>query len=262
MSGQPIRFDDGAAYEHGMGVYSRLVGEGFLDWVAAAPGQRWVDIGCGNGAFTELLMQRAAPSEVQAVDPSAGQLEFARSRPGVRGAVFHQGDAMALPFEAARFDVAVMALVLFFVPEPARGLAEMMRVVRPGGAVCAYVWDVPEGGLPIEPVRIALREAGIEPATPPSASVSAMGALQAAFVAAGLGQVETRRFVAERQFADFDAYWEAALMVGSLGDAVAKLSPALLEGVRARTRALLRVDAAGVVTATGVANAAKGVVPG
>jgi trans-aconitate methyltransferase len=55
-----IRFDDGAAYERMMGVWSRMVGEIFLDWVAPKPGLSWVDVGCGNGAFTELIVQRCA----------------------------------------------------------------------------------------------------------------------------------------------------------------------------------------------------------
>lgn len=261
MNDQTIRFDDGEAYEHGMGVYSRLVGSVFLDWVAAAPGLRWVDIGCGNGAFTELLLQHAAPSEVQAIDPSEGQLIFARRRVGDGAAVFQQGDAMTLPFDADRFDVAVMALVLFFVPDPARGIAEMMRVVRPGGLVTAYVWDIPGGGLPIEPVRAVLRQAGIERPDPPSAAVSAMPALDAAFKHAGLAGVETRRIATERTFPNFEAYWNAALLVGGLGDVMAKLPADMVEEVCARTRAQMRIDPAGAVVATGIANAVKGTVP-
>ncbi|GAC1486282.1 MAG: class I SAM-dependent methyltransferase [Acetobacteraceae bacterium] len=261
MTEQPIRFDNGEAYEQGMGVYSRLVGTVFLNWLAMAPGLRWIDVGCGNGVFTELLLQHAAPAEVQAVDPSEGQLSFARGRPGAAGAAFLEGDAMALPFEATRFDAAVMALVLFFVPEPARGIAEMMRVVRPGGLVSAYVWDVPGGGLPIEPIRLALREVGIEPASPPSAAVSAMPALRGAFTDAGLVDVETREITAERLFPDFEAYWRAGLMVGSLGERMATLPASTVEEVRGRTRTHLRLDAAGTVVATGVANAIKGVVP-
>lgn len=261
MSAGAIRFDDGEIYERAMGVYSRLVGAVFLDWLAAAPGLRWVDIGCGNGAFTELLLQLAAPAEVQAIDPSEGQLAFARRRSGVDRAVFHQGDAMALPFDAAQFDAAVMALVLFFLPNPARGIAEMMRVVRPGGLVAAYVWDIPGGGLAIEPIRVALREAGCEPPAPPSAAISALPALRAAFVDAGLVQVETRRITVERRFPDFDAYWTTSLAAGGLAERVATLAPNAVGRVRTRTRAQLQIDPGGSVLATGTANAVKGMVP-
>ena len=63
MNDNQIRFDDGAAHERMMGVWSRLASEDFLNWLTPAPGQRWIDIGCGNGAFTELLAQRCAPAE-------------------------------------------------------------------------------------------------------------------------------------------------------------------------------------------------------
>ena len=135
MSENQIRFDDGAGYERMMGVWSRLAGDVFLDWLAPRPGQRWVDVGCGNGAFTELLVARCSPAEVHGVDPSEAQLSFARSRHTAGIAHFQQGDAMALPFGDSSFDAAVMALVIFFVPEPAQGVAEMKRVVkRPAAA--------------------------------------------------------------------------------------------------------------------------------
>ena len=70
MAEHQIRFDDGAAYERMMGTWSRLAGEIFLDWLAPRSGLRWIDIGCGNGAFTELLVERCAPAEVQGIDPS------------------------------------------------------------------------------------------------------------------------------------------------------------------------------------------------
>src|ERR1700675_44222 len=98
MAEQQIRFDDGAAYERMMGIWSRLVGEIFLDWLKLPTGLKCVDIGCGNGAFTEMLVERCAPAEVQGIDPSEGQLAFARTRPAARVAQFRQGGAMALPF--------------------------------------------------------------------------------------------------------------------------------------------------------------------
>jgi ubiquinone/menaquinone biosynthesis C-methylase UbiE len=111
---------------------------------------RWIDVGCGNGAFTELLVERCAPAEVVGIDPSEAQLAYARTRPAARMAEFRRGNAMALPFSADRFNAAVMALVIFFVPDPAKGVAEMVRVVGPGGTVAAYVWDIVGSGFPQE----------------------------------------------------------------------------------------------------------------
>ena len=95
------------------------MGGKFIDWVAPGPGQRWIDVGCGNGAFTALLVDRCTPSELHGVDPAAGQLDYARTRLSGSVAEFHEGTADSLPFPDDRFDVAVMALVIFFVPDPA-----------------------------------------------------------------------------------------------------------------------------------------------
>src|SRR6185369_4045900 len=88
MAEQQICFDDGADYERMMGEWSRLAGEVFLDWLAPPSGLRWIDIGCGSGALTELLVERCNPVEVQGLDPSEGQLAFARDRLATRKTEF------------------------------------------------------------------------------------------------------------------------------------------------------------------------------
>ena len=164
-----IRFEDGDAYERAMSPWSLLAGDTFIDWLAAPGGLRWLDVGCGTGAFTELVLQRCAPVETQGIDPQEEQLAVARARPGAPGAAFLRGDAMALPFGRHRFDAAVMALVIFFVSDPAKGVAEMARVVRPGGLVAAYAWDLLGGGFPFDPIWEEIRAAGVEPVLPPNA---------------------------------------------------------------------------------------------
>src|SRR6187399_320345 len=93
-----IRFDDGAAYEQYMGKWSQIAGATFLDWLKPAPHLRWLDVGCGNGAFTEMVVQRCSPARVDGIDPSEAQLAYARARPASHIAQFQRGDAMALPF--------------------------------------------------------------------------------------------------------------------------------------------------------------------
>lgn len=156
-----IQFTDGAAYERYMGKWSQLAGGQFLDWLKPAPQQHWLDVGCGNGAFTQLIVDRCAPSAVIGVDPSAAQLLHARERFSPAIAQFHEGNAMALPLSDGVADVAVMPLVIFFVPVPERGVAEMVRVVRVGGLVTAYAWDMQGGGF----TYVALQDDGISSAT-------------------------------------------------------------------------------------------------
>jgi SAM-dependent methyltransferase len=256
-----IRFDDGAAYERMMGVWSRSAGEIFLDWLALPQGLRCVDVGCGNGAFTELLIERCAPVEMQGIDPSAAQLDFARTRPAGRLAKFQQGDAMALPFSGNTFDAAFMALVIFFVPEPAKGVVEMARVVRPGGTVAAYAWDLPGGGFPLEPVFSELRTMGQKILGPPHPEASATQALRELWTGAGLREVETRKITVQRTFADFDAFWTTSTATGSIKPTLAPLSAGDLATLKSRVRGKLAADATGRITYSAFANAVKGRVP-
>ena len=216
MAVQSIRFEDGDAYERAMSPWSRLAGEKFLEWVASPPGLRWVDVGCGTGAFTELIIERCAPIETQGIDPSNAQLTVARVRPGARGAVFLQGDAIALPFDPGRFDIAVMALVIFFVSDPAKGVAEMARVVRSGGVVATYGWDLLGGGFPFDPIWAEIRAAGVTPLLPPSPAAAGMNSLRDLWSAAGLQSVEAREIVVERTFADFEHFWATSTITGSV----------------------------------------------
>ena len=149
-------FTDGEAYERMMGRWSRLVGETFLAWLDLPKGLRWLDVGCGNGAFTEEIIARCAPATVMAIDPSDEQLAFARTRPGAKMAKFLTGDAQKLSFGYGTFDVAIMALVLAFLLDPAKAVAEMARVVRPGGWVATYMWDIQNGGAPTTPIYTAI----------------------------------------------------------------------------------------------------------
>ena len=261
MSEQQIRFDDGAAYEKMMGVWSRLVGEQFLDWVGLPQGLRCLDVGCGNGAFTEFLIGRCKPASVVGIDPSEGQLAFARTRSGVGVATFQQGDAEELPFADKFFDAAFMALVIFFVPHPAKGLAEMRRVTRPGGTIAAYAWDMPGGGFPLEPIQAELRALGQKYMVPPSVEVSRLPALRKLWEDGGLEAVEAREITVRRTYASFDEFWTTSLSSPSTGGAIAKLAPPDAEILKARVRERLPADASGRITYASRANAVKGRVP-
>ena len=261
MAEQQVRFEDGAAYERMMGIWSRLAGDIFLDWVAPPPGLSWIDVGCGNGAFTERVAERCKPSAIEGLDPSEGQLAFARTRPAGRVAKFRQGDAMALPFADNSFDAAVMALVVFFVPDPAKGVAEMARVVRPGGMVTSYTWDVPGGGFPMEPMRQGMRAMGIAPMGPPKPEASSMDALRGLWTGAGLDAVEAREITVQRRYADFDDFWTTTLFGSSVGPTVAAMTAGDVERLKTEVRAFLVEAADGSITCSGRANAIKGRVP-
>jgi SAM-dependent methyltransferase len=258
MTDPQIRFDDGAAYERIMGIWSQLAGEQFLDWLAPAGGQRWSDVGCGNGAFTELIVQRCAPAGVDGVDPSDGPLAFARTRPASRIAKFRQGDAMTLPYDDKSFDVAVMALVIFFVPNPTKGVAEMVRVVRPGGSVAAYAWDMYGGGFPWDSVQSELRALGQKIVYPPSADASRIDTMRQLWASAGMADIDTREITVQRTFQDFDEFASIGLTTPSIGPIVRAMSPGEVDKLKTRLRDRLPVDANGRITYSARANAVKG----
>jgi SAM-dependent methyltransferase len=259
MAEPQIRFNDGAAYEKMMGTWSRLVGDVFLDWLAPARGLSWVDVGCGNGAFTQAIVDRCAPSAVKGIDPSEGQLAFARQRPAERVAQFDQGNAMALPYGDNSFDAGVMALVIFFIPDPAKGVAELARVVRPGGLIATYAWDMfGRGGFPMEPIQEEVRGLGITPPSPPSAAASRLDAMRALWTGAGMTAIETREIAVERSFASFDDFW-ATTAPGA--NALRELPPDRLAQVRERVQRRMATSDGGRITYSARANAIKGRLP-
>jgi SAM-dependent methyltransferase len=258
MTNGAIRFDDGSAYEQFMGKWSQLAGKIFLDWLAPKTGLRWLDVGCGNGAFTEMLVERCAPVQVEGVDPSEAQLAFARTRSRLATAQFRIGDAMALPFANEAFDAAVMPLVIFFVPEPARGVAEMKRVVRRGGTVAAYAWDMEGGGHPYEALWVEMRALGVDVPHAPSPEASRIDVMRELWSSSGLGGIETRGIIVERTFADFDDYWKTVLGGPSTSRGLAKMSEQNLGSLKTRMRQRLSADSAGRIICSGKANAVKG----
>ena len=256
-----IRYDDGAAYERMMGTWSRAAGEIFLHWLAPSRGLRWIDVGCGTGAFTELLVERCAPAEVEGVDPSEAQLSFARARSVGQIAKFQQGDALALPFSEFRFDAAIMALVIFFVPDPARGVTEMVRVVCPSGTVAAYVWDMTGGGHPLELMHTEMSAMGFTAPRPPQSGITGLEALRRLWRGAALNEIQTQQITVQRTFADFDNYWTISTLAATVSQTIAAMDPGNLELLRTRMREQLIADAAGHITCSARVNAIRGTRP-
>lgn len=110
--------------------------------LAAAPGERILDVGCGSGYYvTEVLEEVGPTGAVEAVDSSAQLLGIAARRNAGRANVaFHLADATELPVADASFDAAMSVQVLEYVPNVPAALAELRRALRPGGRL--VIWDV------------------------------------------------------------------------------------------------------------------------
>ncbi len=255
-------FTDGEAYERMMGRWSRAAGEVFLEWLNLPRGLRWADIGCGTGAFTQLLLDRCAPREVQAIDPSADQIAFARTTSAAKAVNFRVGDAQSLPFGDGEFDAAGMALVITFIPDPAKALAEMKRVVKPGGTIATYVWDFTNGGSPQQPLREAIEATGVTVVHMQGHENSKREALDRIFQAASLENPETRMIEIDVTYPDFDTYWQSqTALANTTVQYLRKMPPADVERVKAHLLEHLPTDQSGRITYKARASAAKGGVP-
>ena len=214
-----------AAYERTMGRWSRRLAPGFARFAGVLAGERVLDVGCGTGSLIRTLAGLGL-GEIQGIDASAVYVAaLAEALPGISVRV---GDANALPFPDGGFDRALCQLVLQFVPEPEGALAEMRRVVRPGGTVAAAVWAT-AGGMPhqrlfwdtaamLDPAADRLRAATM------SRRGTSRGELGAMFAAAGLAGAEEGAETIWMEFADFDDYWGPMLGgEGTLGKYVAGL---------------------------------------
>ena len=110
--------------------------------LGAAPGDRVVDAGCGPGFYVAETLERVGPEgSVVGVDASGPMLALAAERcRGHDNVAFHEGDVTALPVADADFDRALSVQVLEYVADIPGALAELHRVLRPGGRV--LIWDV------------------------------------------------------------------------------------------------------------------------
>ena len=202
-------FDDSAAYERFIGRWGRAAGVQFLDWLGPPAGARWLDVGCGTGLFTELILDACSPAAVCAIDQAPAQIDRALGKPVARHADFRVGDAQALPYPDSGFDIVVSALAINFIPDRPRALSEMRRVARTDGIVAGYVWDFSKELSPSGPFRLGLREVIADVPVLPGSADSRLEALAVLFEQAGLVGIATRSIDVMVSFPDFEAFWLA-----------------------------------------------------
>lgn len=133
-------WERGDPYEQYVGRWSRRVAPAFLSWLGIPPGRKWLDVGCGTGALCAAILDHCSPSSVTGIEPSEGFLGTAKAHLAGRAALC-RGSATAIPLGDASVDVAVSGLVLNFVPDQRKALAEIARVTTSEGTIGAYVWD-------------------------------------------------------------------------------------------------------------------------
>jgi SAM-dependent methyltransferase len=229
---RPVTFDVAAdAYDRFMGRYSVQLVPQMIELAGVEAGQTALDVGCGPGALTGGLAGALGVEAVAAVDPSASFIDANRRRhPGVD---VRQATAEQLPFDDDQFDVALAQLVVHFMTDPVAGLAEMARVVRPGGVVAACVWDHAGGRSPVSEFwRAAL---SVDPSARDEAALNGarQGHLAELLAAAGLDGVHESVLAAEVRYGSFEEWWEPyTLGVGPAGGHLTSLDATRRAAVR------------------------------
>lgn len=223
-------YTDGDAYEKFMGRWSSASGADLVRWLDLPDDLKWLDVGCGTGSFTNVILKKCAPRSVTAIDPSEAHIRYARSHIFDPRVAFGIGDGQSLPLANYKSDAAVAALVLNFVSDPGRLISEMKRVVRPTGTVAAYVWDF-EGGMNVsqhiwEGVAATNPDAPILARNEERIKLGRPETLSQLFEAAGLRDVTTLGIDITVTYQDFDDYWKSNDTTTSpIGRYIDSLSP-------------------------------------
>ena len=241
----------GAVYEPYIGRWSRPVAREFLAWLDIPAQSRWLDVGCGTGAISQMILQNASPSQVKGIDQSEGFIHFARQQVSDVRVSFEVGDAQALSEPSAGYDAAISGLVLNFVPAKEKMVAEMARVTRSGGTVAVYVWDYADkmqmlryfwdAAIAIDPRGNEVDEGSRFPICKPEP-------LAELFRSTGLQAVETRAIDIPMAFTSFDDFWTPFLSgQGPAPHYAMSLSEADRAALREHLRSKLPIQADGSI---------------
>src|ERR1700730_990525 len=234
---------DRTAYDRYLGSWSRLFVPVVLAAAEAAASHRVLDVATGPGEGASGALPRVGPSGlVVGVDISAAMLDAAKTRFTDRRFRPVAADGQALPFADGVFDSVICQLGLMFFPDPARGLEEFRRVLRPRrrAAVCvistrecAPMWgvlaDTLSGYLPDQREVLHL-----------SFALTDAGHLERLFATAGFRDINVMRETRESSYESFDHYWAPIEQgAGSLPQAYCALAESSRRAVREEVHARL-----------------------
>ena len=203
-------FAASAGYERFMGRWSRQLAPAYIAFAGVKNGDRVLDVGTGTGSLAATLEATRPASEIVGVDPSESFIAYAQRNAKSPRAHFEVGDAQALKFNDASFDDALALLVMNFVPDPRKAVAEMKRVTRPQGIVSACVWDYDRG---MQMLRFFWDEAvafdpAIEPKDERHMKLSHQGQLGDLWKQTGLLNIKEEPLTIEQAYSSFKDYWE------------------------------------------------------
>jgi SAM-dependent methyltransferase len=258
-------FAASSGYERFMGRWSRLLAPLYISFAGIKNGDRVLDVGTGTGSVAAAVEAGMPRSEIVGIDPSEGFIAHAQKNARSPRARFEVGDAQALKFKDAAFDHTLSLLVMNFIPDHDKAIAEMRRVTRPHGIVSSCVWDYDAG---MQMLRFFWDEAvaldpAIEPKDERHMKLSRQGQLGDLWRKAGLVNVQEAPLVIDQAYSSFNDYWDPFTKGAGPGGAfVVSLSEERRKQLEARMRKrLLGERQDGPFTLTARAWCVRGEVP-
>lgn len=245
-----------------MGRWSNLVARKFLNWLAVSPGSIWLDVGCGTGSLTKLILETSQPKKVFSIDSSGVFINHAKQLIADPRVIFQVGMAQALELKSNSVDAVVSGIMLNFVPQPEPAVAEMIRVAKPGGTIGIFLWDYAEG---MEMLRyfwdaaIELNNGAKEYDEGIRFPLCKEGQLESLVEKIGLKKVEAMPIEVKTKFKNFDDYWMPFL--GNVGPApsyVMILGEKARQNLKNKLRETLPVEEDGSISLVARVWAVKG----
>jgi SAM-dependent methyltransferase len=235
----PVHHPSGDPYDRHVGRYSPELANALIDVAGVERGHRALDVGCGTGALAEALAALLGRESVAAVDLSPASVEKCARR--VPGADVRVARAEELPFGDGEFDAALAQLVVPWMSDPPRGVAEMRRVVRPGGVVAACTWDFTTGMTMLRTfwdAAVAVdRRRAMQAGALDRTRLCDPGELHELWARIGLLEIEAGELLVGADYADFDDFWSPfPAGVGGSGRYCASLDEHGREALRAEVR--------------------------
>jgi ubiquinone/menaquinone biosynthesis C-methylase UbiE len=221
----------GESYDRYMGRYSRELAPLLIAFAGIEPGLRALDVGCGSGVLTAALAERLGAANVAAADPSESLLAACAER--VPGADVRRAPAEQLPWPADSFHAVLSQLVLNFVRDADAAVAEMRRVVTPGGTLASCTWDYAGGMRMLRTFWETAVELDPQAPTEHTMRYSSKNELAALWERHGLEHVETVPLDVEAGYEDFGDFWQGFMLgIGPAGTYCASLDPERREALR------------------------------
>lgn len=209
MTNTKEQWDNTQGYDLYVGRWSKLISQDFVEWLNPKANLKWLEIGCGTGALTSIIVDKCSPAYLLAVDKSDSYLAKAKESIDSKNVSFSNVDLNTYPLNE-EFNHITSGLVLNFIPQIRELLLHLLNNLKSGGQLSAFVWDYGGHYQPMRHFWEAAKEvsqdaekfdAGVK------FDICTKGKLIQLFESLNLKEVQFTTMERIATFRNFDDYW-------------------------------------------------------